>query len=109
VTMNERQFFESARHLAEQALRQSDRTSEQRLAYLFRKATSRAPAPEETKAILDLYQGNLAEYQANPQAAKQVIADGDTPPDTSLETSELAAWTMVANLILNLDEVMTKH
>jgi hypothetical protein len=109
VTMNEQQFFESARHLARRTLRATSGDPEQRLATLFERATSRPPDAEELEGLLELYRANLAEYQANPEAAKQVIHVGGLPPDASLDPGELAAWTMVANLVLNLDEVLTKN
>ena len=53
-------------------------------------------------------QENLKRYQADPQAAQQLIRVGESRPDPSLRPQELAAWTMVANLVLNLDEVLNK-
>ena len=54
------------------------------------------------------YQDHLAVYSRDVEAAKALIAGGESKPDASLSPTELAAWTMVANLILNLDEVITK-
>ena len=47
-------------------------------------------------------------YTRDVEAAKKLIAVGETKPDTTLNLSELAAWTMIANLVLNLDEVINK-
>ena len=58
--------------------------------------------------MLDAFRDHLAEYKADTEAAKKLIAIGEIPPDASLNPSQLAAWTMIANLILNLDEVITK-
>ena len=58
--------------------------------------------------MLANYKDQLAEYTRDAEAAKKLIAVGELKPDAKLNPSELAAWTMVANLILNLDEVITK-
>ena len=50
----------------------------------------------------------MAHYTKEPEAAKQLIAAGETKPDPRIKPSELAAWTMIANVILNLDEAITK-
>ena len=50
----------------------------------------------------------LAYYRAHPEDAKKLIATGETPVDSSLRADELAAWTMLTNQVLNLDEVLNK-
>ena len=55
------------------------------------------------------YQEQLAEYQADPAAAAALLEVGDSPCESAMDKSELAAWTMVANLIMNLDETVTKE
>jgi hypothetical protein len=107
LLLNEPQFIESARVMAEQALRQG-KTAEERIAYLLRLATCRKPDAKEMTTLLAAYQEQLAEYRGDPQAAKKLIAVGETKPDANVDPIELAAWTMVANVLLNLDEVLTK-
>ena len=51
----------------------------------------------------------LKHYQSDQKAATELIAVGESKPDATLNPQELAAWTMVANLILNLDEVLSKN
>jgi hypothetical protein len=106
--MNDVQFFEAARALGERMMTQGGSQPEDRIALAFRLATSRPPRPDEMAVLLEQYQSQLEHYRGNPEAAKKVIAVGESKPAESLDPLELAAWTMVANVILNLDETITK-
>ncbi|MDZ4782498.1 MAG: PSD1 and planctomycete cytochrome C domain-containing protein [Planctomycetia bacterium] len=105
--MNDIQFVEAARNLATRILLQGGGTTEERIAFAFRISTSRQPTDEEIAVLRDVYQQQLAEYQAAPEAAMKLISLGESPRPEHADASELAAWTMVANLILNLDESVT--
>jgi mono/diheme cytochrome c family protein len=108
LLMNERQFVECSRALAERIMHEGGPKPESRVALMFKLATSRAPNAREAAELLAAYQDHLANYTKNVEAAKKLIAVGESKPDTALNPSELAAWTMIGNLILNLDEVMNK-
>jgi hypothetical protein len=90
-------FVEAARHLAERSIQEGGSTEEARIAYAFRLATGRPPDPAEAKLLADRLHHLLATYTADPAAAR-ALADG---------APELAAYTALANIILNLDEVLT--
>jgi hypothetical protein len=108
VLLNETQYVEAARALAGRALREGGKTSEEQIVYLFRLATARRPDAKElaelTAALMDL----RAEYAAKPADAARLIAIGETKPDARISSTELAAWTMLASTVLNLDEVVNK-
>lgn len=106
--MNDVQFVEAARHMAQRAMLEGGSTPEKRATFAFRLATSRVPTSEELGVLVDLYQKHLAHYQSDVEAAQKLLAVGESPRNESLETSELAAWTMISNLILNLDETINK-
>jgi mono/diheme cytochrome c family protein len=108
LLMNERQFVECARALAERSMREAGPKPEDRIAYMFKRAAARAPDARESTELLAEYQDHLANFTKNVEAAKKLIAVGESKPDPKLNPSELAAWTMIGNLILNLDEVMNK-
>ncbi|HUG89978.1 MAG TPA: DUF1553 domain-containing protein [Planctomycetaceae bacterium] len=108
VLMNEQQFFESARRLAERTMHEAA-APEDRARAIFLRCTSRLPEPDELQLLLEAFRENLAEYRANPDAANKLIRVGGIKPDGSLPPDELAAWTLVANLVLNLDEVVVKN
>ena len=108
MLMNDPQFFEAARAFAERTIKEGGETVEARIAYIFEAATARLPKPKEEALLLETFQAHYQELEANPEAAKELIAVGESPPDETLDAVEVAAWTMIANLILNLDEVLNK-
>ncbi len=107
--MNDVQMFEAARKLAERMMLQGDRTPQERVAYGFRLATARHADEAEIGLLVRQYETHLAEFRQDQESATQIVAVGESPRDPSLDVGELAAWTMVANLILNLDETLTKE
>ncbi len=109
VLMNDKQYVEAARKLAERTMHEGGATVETRIAQAFRVATARHPDAEELAVLVQIYQGQLVEYQADKEAAAKLLSVGDSKRDETLDAGELAAYTMVANLILNLDEVITKE
>ena len=109
LLMNETQFVEAARHLASRAVREGGATPADRIKYLFKLAVARPPEAEETLVLLAAYRDYLAAYDKDPAAAKKLIAVGDTKPDPAVDPVRLAAMTMIANVVLNLDEVLTKN
>ena len=80
---------------------------QERIAFAFEAATARAPAPSEASVLMETLQSHLAQMSENEEAARELAAVGDAS-DEETDVTALAAWTMVANLILNLDEVMNK-
>ncbi len=109
LLMNEAQYVEASRALAERAMKEGGMKPEDRVAHLFRLATGRKPDTLETAVILETYRDHLARYAKDEAAAKKLIAVGESKPDPKLNAADLAAWTMVANLVLNLDEVINKE
>ena len=108
LLLNEQQYVECARALAERVMKEGGLTTEARVTYLFRLATARRPDAKELAELLADYQEHLATYTRHVKAARELVATGETKPDARLNPSELAAWTVVANLVLNLDEVLNK-
>ncbi|MEW5979723.1 MAG: DUF1553 domain-containing protein [Acidobacteriota bacterium] len=109
VLMNDPTFVEAARHLAQQTLRQVGSDPAERIRYAFRLATSREPSAQEIQLLKDLARQELVAFRRDKAAAGKLLEVGDSPPDDKLNASELAAWTMVATTILNLDETITKE
>jgi hypothetical protein len=109
LLMNEKQMVQCARGLAERTLREGGDKLEGRLAYLFKLATARLPDARERSELTAAYQDFLANYSRDAQAADRLLAaSAMAPAAPTMSHAELAAWTMLANLVLNLDEVITR-
>ena len=106
--MNDDQYVEASRHFARRIMREGGAKPEDRISFAFRLATARVPTADEIKVIAAVYQGQLADFQKDRKKATDLLSVGESPRDESLDPVELAAWTMIANLILNLDETETK-
>ncbi len=106
--MNDVQQFEAARALAERLLLRTSSDGE-RLKLAFRTVTARAPDGVELKLLADTLSTHRAHYAGHTEAASQVIANGESKPSATLPVAEFAAWTMVANLLLNLDETIVRN
>jgi hypothetical protein len=109
VLMNDPTFVEAARKLAERMIAEAGTDANRRIAFAFRLATARNPNAEETRVLRDLERAQLAEYQAHPEDAEKLLHVGESKADAKDKPAELAAWTMVASAILNLDETITKE
>ncbi len=109
VLLNETQYVEAARGLAERILHENASGPEARARLLFRLATARTPDATQVAELGGAYRGHLATYTQDRMAACRLIRIGESRPDPKLDSAELAAWTMVANLVLNLDEVLNKE
>ena len=108
LLMNEQLFVECSRALAERTLREAGADTPARLRHLFRLATARAPDEVELSVLRDTLQEHRARFRADPKAAQQLVRVGESPPGPAVNVEELAAWSMVGNLVLNLDEVVNR-
>jgi hypothetical protein len=108
VTLNDPQFVEAARHLATHALTEGGSSDDTRIDFIAKRLLSRAFRPEEMGVAKNSLAALLGHYKAHPDDAKKLIAVGESKADPALDASTLAAWTMLANQLLNLDEVLNK-
>lgn len=108
VLLNDPTYVEASRKLAERMLREAGNSPEERIALAFRLALSRKPSQRETASLLKTVERVTASYRANPAAVEELLKVGETPRDSKLDGTELAAWTIAASVILNLDETLTK-
>jgi hypothetical protein len=109
VTLNDPTYIEAARAMATRALRDGGRDLNGRIAFVFRLALARKPSAQESKILRDLLSRQLINYRKNRKAAGELLRVGESKVDDALDQPELAAWTMVASAILNLDETVTKE
>ena len=107
VVLNEPLFVEASRGLATRALRQA-RNPEARVDYISRALLGRRLAAAESAVVQQTLDAALATYRRDPAAAATLLAVGASPADATLPAPELAAWTLVASQVMNLDESLTK-
>ncbi|MGQ0635686.1 MAG: DUF1553 domain-containing protein [Planctomycetaceae bacterium] len=106
--MNDVTFVESSRGLAERAMRDGQ-THPERITRAFRLALARSPGAAELSVLMTGWQAQLERFRQDPVAAEQLLSQGELPRDPTLDLAELAAYTVVAGIILNLDETITKE
>jgi hypothetical protein len=108
VTLNDEQFVEAARHLAERALTEGGDTVEERVDFIARRLLARPLRSQELAIVRSSLDGLRAHYGAQSDDAAKLIAVGESEADPKLDAGELAAWTMLTNELMNLDEVLNK-
>jgi hypothetical protein len=108
VLMNDPTYVEAARKFAERILREGGNTTASRLAFAFQSVTSRPPSDAELAVLGRVLDRQRAAFREHPEAAKKLLASGESLADATLDPAELAAWAMVASAILNTDEAVTK-
>jgi hypothetical protein len=107
VTLNDPQFVEAARALADRALEIGGDTDDQRIDFLARRLLARPLAAEETQLVRESLAGLAEWYKAHPDDARKVVAVGRSKPRAA-DPTVLAAWTMLTNELMNLDEFLCK-
>ena len=108
VTMNDPQFVEASRHLAQRAMRQTGAAFDPGLDFVTLRLLARRFDDVERDIARRSYEGLVAAYRADPGEAERLLDVGDSLPDVTLPAAESAAWTMLVTQVMNLDEVLNK-
>jgi hypothetical protein len=108
VTMNDPQWVEASRALAQRLIEQGGKQPDQRIKYLSELVLSHDPSPQMESVLQRSLTQMQQHYTADPAAAKDLIAVGEKPRDPAIPPPELAAWTMVVSEVFNLDETLNK-
>ncbi len=110
VLLNDPTYVEAARAFAARILQNQAKASpEKRLDWAFRQVLQRTPEPAEAKVLLDLLQKQRIACEADPKAADELLKTGLAPVPAGLHRPELAAWTHLARVLLNLHETITRE
>jgi len=109
VLLNDPTYVEAARVLAERIVKEGGATAPARIQAVFRLALQRDPSSAEVKTIQRVVDRHLAEYDTDKAAAGDLLKVGERPADGSIPPSELAAWTSVARILLNLHESIMRN
>lgn len=108
VLMNDPAAIEAARHLGARQIREGGTKPEERLTYAFRLCIARAPKPREVEVLTKILVEELERYRKDPEAAKALLKVGEAVTPGETDPAEHAAWTAISNILLNLDEMITK-
>ena len=108
VLMNDPQFVEAARYLAERTLIGHDE-DQARALWMFRAVLSRPASKDDLSELLSAIDAFRNIYQQHPKAAQKLISTGETTPIAELDAVELATWTMAANTLMNRDDFINKE
>ena len=107
--MNDVQHFEAARKLAERLITEGGNDAGKRIELAYKIILSRLPAPEEKAIVMEGLEKHIARYKADPKASALVVKVGESKIKEGINESELAAYTLLANTILNLDETVNRN
>jgi hypothetical protein len=108
VTLNDPVFVEAAQSLARRIAKEGGRSSEERIRFALRLCLSCPPAEQQVTPLLALYQRELEKYRKDPKAADKMACDPLGPLPKEMAADELAAWTIIANVLINCDAVINK-
>ncbi len=108
VTMNDPVFVEASQALARRIVKEGGSSSKERAAFGLALCLARPPSAEQVDAVVKLYESELAHYRSDSAAATKLATEPLGPLPDGLDAAETAAWTVVANVLLNLDGVLMK-
>ena len=108
VTLNDPQWIEAARHLAQRARLQCGAGVPARLEFMAKAILARPLRPEESEIVAASLQRLAEFYDTHPSEAEKLLAVGESKAERSIPPAELAAWTMLANQLMNMDEALNK-
>ena len=106
TSLNDPYFFEAARAMARRIMDEGGNSVADRVTYGFRLTVSRRPSQAELERIVNFYQQQLSEYSKDANSAYKTIS---AKPGSVADAPEFAAWTMVANVLINTDEAISKE
>ncbi|MCE9565944.1 MAG: DUF1553 domain-containing protein [Planctomycetes bacterium] len=109
VLLNDVQFVEASRFVGQRMLKEGGATPEDRVTWAFRLVTGRSPSDKERMVLVKLFAEQLAIFEKDAIGAKKLLAVGDKPADASLPVAELAAATVLVNVLFNHDEAVMRR
>ena len=108
VTLNDPVYVEAAQAMARRIVREAGPAPDDRIRFALRLCLGRTPTPGQVEVLKDLFTREHNRYRQDPDAARALATEPLGPLPPGLESAEMAAWTAVANVLLNLDGVLTK-
>jgi hypothetical protein len=104
--LNDPAYVEFAQALARRIVELADGDTAARASFAFRRVLARQPKPTEVQRLVELFESERMHYEQNSEAATEIATSELGNTDDSVNMAELAAWTVVSNVLLNLDEAL---
>jgi mono/diheme cytochrome c family protein len=108
AALNEPAFLEAARVLAQRVLLYGGSDPNRQVEYAFRLCLARSPTEQERQRLVSLYEQQLKGFERDAKSAEELVNQGSAERPANLDVRKLAAWMVVGNVLLNLDETLTK-
>jgi len=109
LLLNDPIYVEAARVMGQRIMKDGGADDRQKLVYAFRLCTARAPSEREILILEKSLGRHREKYKVDKAAAEKLVTVGESPRPKELDVSELAAWTAVGNVMLNMDETISKN
>jgi hypothetical protein len=109
VLLNDVQFVEAARFVGQRMLKEGGATTEDRVSWAFRLVTGRTPSAKERTVLVKLFAEQKALFEKEPAAAKKLLAVGEKPADSKVPAADIAAATVLANVLFSHDEAVMRR
>ncbi|MEO0415466.1 MAG: DUF1553 domain-containing protein, partial [Verrucomicrobiota bacterium] len=109
VLLNDPTFIEAARVFAQRIIHEGGKTNQERIRFAYQQTLSREPAADESQLIEQLLTATQSEYRNSPEQATQLLTVGIAPVPDGIDQTELASWTAVSRVLLNLNETVTRN
>ena len=109
VTLNDPVYVEASQALARKVVLEEGIDARSRATFAFRTCLSRPPQDDELNRLVSLHEKTVARLKPQPEKAKKLATDPLSPAPEGKDITELAAWTVVGNVLLNLDEMLMKR
>ena len=109
VLMNDPQYLEASRMLAERMILEGGTEVSDRIDFAFKALISRSPRKEELSILQNLYEEELQHFRRNPKRTSQILSVGEYPVNRSLNQAEVATYGVLASTIMNFDEFVMKR
>ena len=109
VLMNDSTYVEASRALAQRMVNEGGSSGADRVRFAYERALARLPSQTESRLLENLVREQTGKFEAAPELARELLRIGESPADGHVPAAELAAWTVVASSILNLDETISKE
>ncbi|MEM1124261.1 MAG: DUF1553 domain-containing protein, partial [Bacteroidota bacterium] len=109
VLMNDPQYVEAARVLAERTMQLSETNQEQKIDFVFKSLVGRKPDVTEKTSLSNLFEEVQADFKKDKKSVKELLSIGERPVNRQLDAVELSAYTMIASTVMNFDEFVMKR